>query len=118
MPSFPNGYQPKALPEGTPNPPPPPKGGSGASRCRSRTMLLQDEELELIVGKADRLMEDMAYERYKEFVGQNPIVAEIMIELFIRDPHTERLVKTMWNKGYACGFVAATHAAVMERNEQ
>ena len=52
-------------------------------------------------------IESIADEKFEEFKKSNPIVAETMVQLFIRDPAMFKIVKTIWNKGYTCGFTDA-----------
>ena len=53
-------------------------------------------------------IESIADERFEDFKRSNPIVAETMVQLSIRDPKMAKLAKIIWCKGYAFGMTDAT----------
>jgi len=66
--------------------------------------MIPEKELKIVeAALAAQAKEDL--ETWKRAV---PVVAQVMMEAEIRQPSVAKAMRTIWEKGYAAGFIRAT----------
>jgi len=66
--------------------------------------MIPEKELKIVeAALAAQAKEDL--ETWKRTV---PVVAQVMMEAEIRQPNFAKAMQTIWEKGYAAGFIRAT----------